>query len=250
MNHHILDTPIGEGQESLDFTPHLEELLGLSLPAMGLSLKRAGSMDLATEEGRSLRKRFLQNRGFRHEKSCDCHQIHSRKIHQVDESPLQGQEGDGLVTRRRDWILTVTAADCMPVFLIDPVAKNRGLCHSGWKGTGIAGEVVCHMVDVLGSRSRDIVALLGPSIGSCCYRVDEDRWRLFRREWGEGAVAGAPRQGSLSLGGANLRLLEQLGVGTVVEWAHCTACDPKLGSFRREKEEYTKMMAYLGSWNN
>ena len=51
-----------------------------------------------------------------------------------------------------------------------------GLAHSGWKGTvgRIAGNVVEAMVDDFGSDVRDIVAVVGPGIGPCCYSVGEN----------------------------------------------------------------------------
>ncbi|MEO5951108.1 MAG: polyphenol oxidase family protein, partial [Chloroflexia bacterium] len=55
----------------------------------------------------------------------------------------------------------------------DPQRQVVGLAHSGWKGTveRIAANVVEAMVDDFGSDPRDIVAVVGPGIGPCCYAV-------------------------------------------------------------------------------
>ena len=42
---------------------------------------------------------------------------------------------DGLVTNVPGLTLATFYADCVPLFLVDPVHKAVGLSHSGWKGT-------------------------------------------------------------------------------------------------------------------
>jgi hypothetical protein len=133
----------------------------------------------------------------------------------------------------------------MPVYLYDPVTGARGLCHSGWKGTGIAGDAVALMEKNLGCRRENLVAVMGPSIGPCCYRVDQERGKLFRSLWGDQGVIRRGDDYYLDLRRANRNLLERSGVGAVVDWDLCTACSPLTGSFRREKDLYTRMMAYL-----
>ena len=47
---------------------------------------------------------------------------------------------DGLVTSKKDLILTLKVADCVPIFLYDDNRKNFGVIHSGWRGT--AGHII------------------------------------------------------------------------------------------------------------
>ena len=67
----------------------------------------------------------------------------------------------------------------------------------------------------------------------------------FRSRWGEGGAVRREGDYFLDLRGANRGLLEEAGVGVLVDWNICTACSPWMGSFRREKDSYTRMMAYL-----
>ncbi|MCJ8011354.1 peptidoglycan editing factor PgeF [Paenibacillus sp. KQZ6P-2] len=85
------------------------------------------------------------------------------------------QDTDGLLTNEPGVMLASFYADCVPLFFFDPKQQVVGLAHAGWKGTvaGIAGKMVEKMRDTFGSQSEDIVAAIGPSIGSCCYEVDE-----------------------------------------------------------------------------
>lgn len=80
---------------------------------------------------------------------------------------------DAMVTDTPGLTLLVLSADCPPVFFYDPVQRAIGLAHSGWKGTvgRISANVVQAMRDNYGSQPADIVAVVGPSIGPCCYAV-------------------------------------------------------------------------------
>lgn len=86
------------------------------------------------------------------------------------------EDADAMLTDTPGLYLMALSADCPPVFFYDPVRRVVGLAHSGWKGTveRIAGNVVEAMVDEFGSDPRDIVAVVGPGIGPCCYAVGEN----------------------------------------------------------------------------
>ncbi len=208
-----LSLDLSPGADFADLAPPLMNLLGYAPPPLGLTLRASGSMDSDTDEGLRLRGTFLEERGFSADAACYCRQTHTRRVFHVDQEPVRGREGDGLVCRGGSpHVLTVTAADCMPVYLFDPVTGARGLCHSGWKGTGIAADAVAMMEKTLGCRRENLVAVLGPSIGSCCYRVDRERWDLFRSRWGEGGAVRREGDYFLDLRGANRGLLEEAGV--------------------------------------
>jgi YfiH family protein len=93
-------------------------------------------------------------------------------------------ESDGMVTAMRGVVLCIYAADCVPVLLADTERGVIGALHAGWRGTlaGIAGAGVRAMVRQ-GARANAIRALLGPSIGPCCYEVDDELARRFERRF-------------------------------------------------------------------
>ncbi len=214
----------------------------------GISLAAAGDMGLLRSPEN--RGRFLRSLNIDADRAFGLRQVHSRRVVRIDgQSPaeLAGLEADGMVTDRADAVLTVTVADCLPVFLVDASRGVFGLAHSGWKGTGIAADTVRRMAAEFGSRPSDLAVTIGPGIGACCYRVPADRADGFAREFGQEAVVcgpdGAPR---LDLRRANLALLESLGVGEVSVVEDCTCCTPFLGSFRRQgMDGYTLMLAFL-----
>lgn len=92
---------------------------------------------------------------------------------------------DALITNQADITLTILTADCVPVYLVDPVNKAIGLVHSGWRGTvqRIASKTVRKMQDVYGSRPADILAVTGPCIGEECYEVGEEVATCFSEEF-------------------------------------------------------------------
>lgn len=85
------------------------------------------------------------------------------------------QATDGLVTNEPGVLLTSFYADCVPLYFADPAGRVVGLAHAGWKGTVglIAEEMIRTMEREYGSRRSEIRTAIGPSIGGCCYEVDE-----------------------------------------------------------------------------
>ena len=85
------------------------------------------------------------------------------------------QDTDGLLTNIPGILLTSYYADCVPLYFWDPVHHVVGLAHAGWKGTvaRIAGRMIERMSDEFGSNAGDVRTAIGPSIGQCCYEVDD-----------------------------------------------------------------------------
>ena len=88
---------------------------------------------------------------------------------------------DGMVTDRRSVALVATHADCTPVYLLDPVHHAIGLCHAGWRST--VGGMVTNLIDAMTAmyqtRPQDLLAAIGPHIGSCCFEVDPPVGKAF-----------------------------------------------------------------------
>ncbi|MBI3287355.1 MAG: laccase domain-containing protein [Chloroflexi bacterium] len=64
-------------------------------------------------------------------------QVHGHGVAVVDEAQA-GQAlpaTDGLVTAVAGLALLLRFADCVPIFLYDPVRRAVGLGHAGWRGT-------------------------------------------------------------------------------------------------------------------
>jgi YfiH family protein len=88
---------------------------------------------------------------------------------------------DGLITDRKNIALTTFHADCTPIFFYDPINEIVAMAHAGWKGTvgNIAGNMVKKFVKDFASKPQNIKVAIGPSLGQCCFEVDEDVAEIF-----------------------------------------------------------------------
>lgn len=107
--------------------------------------------------------------------------VRSRQVHgsltrahvDVPEGAIVVGEADGHVTARPGVLLTVTTADCVPVFVADPLRGVVGLLHAGWRGVvaGVVEEGIGVMRASFGSSPGDLSVHLGPAICGGCYEV-------------------------------------------------------------------------------
>jgi len=169
-------------------------------------------------------------------------------------------EGDGLITDVPGLLLGMGTADCVPVLVVDVEKRAVGAFHAGWRGTvgRIVEQGVAMMTEVYGSRVEDLVAAVGPSIGSCCYSVGDEVRTQFASQFGyadELFSTGTPGDGiRLDLWQANRKQLLNAGLAdekiTVV--GECTACirspsgAPKYFSHRGEKGVAGRMLNVVG----
>ncbi|BCG60228.1 peptidoglycan editing factor PgeF [Paenibacillus sp. URB8-2] len=170
---------------------------------------------------------------------------------------------DGLLTDVPGVLLVSFYADCVPLFFHDPVAGAVGLAHAGWKGTvaEIALAMVRRMEDVYGSRKENIRGAIGPSIGACCYEVDDfvmDRVRSLEdslvREQESAESLYSPSTAHISkmmlnLKELNRRIMIKAGIlPTHIEcttW--CTSCSHDLFfSYRKENGVTGRMASWIG----
>jgi polyphenol oxidase len=84
-------------------------------------------------------------------------------------------EGDVLVTAQQSVVLAILTADCVPVVLLDPVARVLACVHAGWRGT--VARACAAAVDAmtgLGAAPGRIVAGIGPAIAAARYQVGDE----------------------------------------------------------------------------
>lgn len=170
------------------------------------------------------RKKFAQALEVNAEKFTTCEQVHGSNVVVVDES-LVGRGAfsqsdtimntDALVTNLKNAPLLLFYADCTPILLADPVTNCIGLAHAGWRGTvaKIAQKTVQAMKKNYGVNPENIIAAIGPSIGSCCYEVDDlvrDQAKGYEEFFTP--VDAKPGHYMLDLWGLNSKMLEQVGV--------------------------------------
>ena len=123
-------------------------------------------------------------------------QFHSGMVRTIeaDHGPLATPEGkavlrgDGLMTGVEGVLLGVQTADCVPVLVADTRTHAVAAFHAGWRGTlaRIVERGIGAMQLRYGSRSKDLVAAIGPAIGPCCFAVGEEVRSEFESQFAYG----------------------------------------------------------------
>ena len=113
--------------------------------------------------------------------SKQTHTINVRKVTEKDidkglYKDMDYTDVDGLVTNVKNITLSTFYADCVPLYFYDPVNNAIGLSHAGWRGTvnNIAKETLYMMNQEYGTKEKDVVCAIGPSICVNCYEVSAD----------------------------------------------------------------------------
>ncbi|MGI8564354.1 MAG: peptidoglycan editing factor PgeF [Candidatus Dormibacter sp.] len=207
---------------------------GFSTLTLGSMARIVGGADSRTPARRALAEELT----LPPENVVTAGAVHGSRVARVDEPQDLVPQTDGLVTDRVGLGLLVTAADCYPVLLFDPVRRAVGLAHAGWRGTaaGIAAKVVGTLALHFGSRPADLLAGLGPGICGRCYQVPPEVAAHFERRFVRPAAT--PSRFQLDLRAANRRHLERAGVlpNQVFEHPACTYESSFLASHRRRPD--------------
>lgn len=136
---------------------------------------------------------------------------------------------DGLWTDEPGRAMLLLTADCLPIALVRTAGRPAvAILHVGWRGllAGIAGEGV----RALGGGP--LAAVIGPSIGPCCYEVGDEVAEPFREAFGADVVDGT----HLDLWTCAERALRAAGCELVDRMDACTACDgERFFSHRRDE---------------
>jgi len=120
-------------------------------------------------------------------KLISLQQIHSDVIHLFDAPPAEPCRGDASATNRPGLLLGVQTADCVPILLVDPKKPAVAAVHAGWRGTlqRIVVKAIGQLQMHFKTRSADLLAAIGPSIGGCCYEVGTEVASQFLSQFAE-----------------------------------------------------------------
>ncbi|MGI6011102.1 MAG: peptidoglycan editing factor PgeF [Ruminococcus sp.] len=193
---------------------HKKDVVFLTWPALEMvsfvrhcfSTRRGGvsegifsSMNLSFTRGddekavRENYERLADAVGFRTEDIVCSDQTHTVNIRVVTEED-RGKgilrerdytDVDGMITNVPGIVLATFYADCVPIYLVDPVTRSIGLLHSGWKGTvnNIIKNGIRAMKRAYGTKPGNILAAIGPSICVSCYEIGEEVAEKFRKAY-------------------------------------------------------------------
>jgi YfiH family protein len=173
-------------------------------------------------------------------------QAHGADLLVLNSGGLPGySEVDGTITDRTDLCLTVTTADCIPLLFADPKSGLFGAIHVGWRSfvAGILDNLFQAFVS-LDVNKNDVLILIGPSIGPCCFEVGGEVAALFD----EDAVNERDSHLYVDLNRAVRNKIASNGVANhntegILE---CTSCfADRYYSYRRDKESPIQLVSFV-----
>ncbi len=202
---------------------------------------RAAGLDFSLPDGWA---RLLK--AARVSQMARCRQVHGSEVILFD-SPTGGGavqlagDADALVCGRRDVLLAVTVADCVPVFIVDTRRGSLGLVHAGWRGiaAGVV-EAALERMRGLGSRLSSLHLHLGPAICGKCYEVGPEVASALGVTVSDTCF--------VDLRGQIARRAAAAGVDSarLTVSARCTRCERERFFSYRGGDEGQRMCAFLG----
>ena len=171
------------------------------------------------------RKYICANAGIADNNISLCRQVHGTNIAIVDKNNygMEFQDCDGLITAVPGAPIAVYSADCLPIFIYDPVLNIAGIIHAGARGTkaGILKYAVYKFIKTCNSLPENMHIAFGPCICSKCYPYD--------------------------LIGENTNQLRSCGINTdhIMTGNICTYEDNRFFSYRRNNKTEERMISVI-----
>jgi len=172
------------------------------------------------------RQKLANKYNFDKNKLISMNQVHGNNVVIVDKnSPNIIDFCDGLITNSKGLILMVMVADCIPILFMDKEKMVIAAVHAGRNSTflKISQIVVEKMIKNFNCKSKNIEAIMGPSIKKCCYEVDEELINIVEKKFGKDFVYGK----NIDLQGINKKILTNLGINKIKISNICTKCSKK-----------------------
>jgi hypothetical protein len=162
------------------------------------------------------------------------YQVHGSFVALVHEMPAREAQpaepghADGQATALRRLGAMVLAADCLPVAIGRPGAV--AMLHAGWRGlaAGVLLAGVRALGELPGGGDGELLAVLGPCAGPCCYEVGPEVHAAL--------ATGVSARSTLDIRAIAREQLRVAGVSQVTELGGCTICEERFFSYRREGE--------------
>lgn len=208
-----------------------------------------GGAALPREEALNNREAVCKHMNLSFERLALPRQTHTDQ-HRLNDLPCE-DETDAIILTESGIAAMVQVADCVPVILYEPERHIGAVIHAGWRGTAqsITRKVAQTLINEHQAQASELIAIIGPSIGGCCYEVSpevaEQVGKTVPKEASTAYQAtqanGKPR---IDLKQVNRLQLTNLGVNRVEILEACTLCETeRLWSHRRG--EAGRQVAFL-----
>lgn len=169
-------------------------------------------------------------------------QVHGTRV--LDADAWRGWQGgsftpeaDAAVTKTPGLAVVVMTADCLPVLFCDRAGRRVAVAHAGWRG--LCAGVLENTVRAMDCPPDEILAWMGPTIGSDAFEVGPEVYDAFVAQAPEDAAAfvsaGVHGKWRADLFALAQRRLETLGLRDIYGGGECTVSQPdRYFSYRRD----------------
>jgi len=184
------------------------------------------------------------------------HQVHGRDV--VDAEACRATpppEADAVLSREPGVPIGVATADCVPVLCASRAGDLVAAVHAGWRG--LARGIVAASVDALRRTDAraELVAVIGPAIGACCYEIDTPVLDALRHGHGDVvdrlSLPTSPGHARIDLAALTAHALEKAGVACdrIARLPSCcTRCDAqRFHSFRRDGAHAGRLVHHIAA---
>jgi len=232
----------------IKFFQNIPELFAVMSEREDGSMKLFKDIDLNLEN----RQKFFEKVGIDKNKVIAAEIVHGIKVEVVDKSSTKVISGaDGIITKDKDVFLSITVADCIPVFMYESEAKIIAIAHCGWRGIvdGIIENMIVKILGTGGSVENMKVAL-GPGINECHFEIKDDVLDKFEN-YAEFIIKRDDKIFIDLKGIIRLQLKDcKISTENIEDNNKCTMESDRYFSYRRDKPVVTQaMVAIIGIKN-
>ena len=176
-------------------------------------------------------------------------QIHSNRYSFIDNNYKFNKKkikGDALITSTKKVAIGVLTADCVPILIYDKKLKIVSVIHVGWKGAykDIIDKVIKFFIKK-GSQTKNLLAVVGPSITKNNYEVQKDFKDRFLKKDKKSNIFFKTRKNKTYFGLNNYvyNQLEQKGISNL-ELINKDTFNKKNNFFSARRSIYNKQADY------
>lgn len=168
-------------------------------------------------------------------------QTHSSNVSVAQIEKKTYLDTDAMILTNKEQAIFLNFADCTSIILYDTKQNIAAVVHAGWRGTvgKIVIKTINKMIDDFGCDVNDFVAVIGPTIGMCCYEIGEEVYEqllaVINEEQKEDCFVFKNNKIYADLKKINQFQIKSTGVKKVEVSEYCTCCDnDKFFSYRKE----------------
>jgi len=165
-------------------------------------------------------------------------QVHGSNVAIITGDSLQSVQADACITREKKLALAIMTADCLPILLSNKAGTEIAAVHAGWRP--LADNIIVKTLAQMHSQTQNIVAWLGPCIGTTHFEVGSEVKQAFidiSVELSVFFIANDRGRYQADLSGIATFFLQQAGISSIAHINECTFTQKnKYYSYRREQK--------------